>query len=88
MRRAGHTDERRRIGCYGLRAFGNRGGYSTGRYAFGAQGQSAPMTCRGLAWWSVSARQPTPPLSGLKPLQNVEFDLSYDGKNFMILEIK
>jgi hypothetical protein len=24
----------------------------------------------------------------LKPLQKVEFDLSYDGKNFLILQIK
>jgi len=27
-------------------------------------------------------------LAGLKPLQKVEFDLSYDGKEFLILEIK
>ena len=27
-------------------------------------------------------------LAGLKPLQKVEFDLSYDGKNFLIIQIK
>jgi len=27
-------------------------------------------------------------LAGLKPLQKVEFDLGYDGKNFLIIQIK